>query len=179
MKNLLFFLIASLILLSCKTTNEANAQTPHHSAMNKETKPLFGSAYLIGKIDRNGLLKKNYKSWFMSGYDGYQVDEATVAPLKGNLENIKIKVFMGTWCPDSRREVPHFYKILDHLQFNPDHLVVISMDKYKETPEEYEVGLGIQRVPTFIFYENDEEIGRIVESPTQSLEADMVGIIQN
>lgn len=157
--------------------NEANAQTSNQTTVNKETKPLFGSPYLIGEVNRDGFMKEHYKDWFEANYNSHQVDEATLAPLKESLQDVEIKVFMGTWCPDSQREVPHFYKILDYLQLDESQLTVISMDKYKETPEEYENGLNIQRVPTFIFYRNDEEIGRIVESPNQSLEIDMVGIV--
>jgi len=37
--------------------------------------------------------------------------------------------------------------------------------------------LKIELVPTIIFYKQDTEIGRIVESPQTSLEEDMVDII--
>ncbi len=38
-------------------------------------------------------------------------------------------------------------------------------------------GMEIHFVPTFIFYRNDEEIGRIVEMPYESLEKDMLEIV--
>jgi hypothetical protein len=37
--------------------------------------------------------------------------------------------------------------------------------------------LDIQRVPTFIFYKNNIEAGRIIENPETSLEQDMVKIL--
>lgn len=159
--------------------NEVNAQnTSNQTTMNQETKPLFGSPYLIGKVNRDGFMKKNYKTWFEDYYKNYEVNTEALMPLKEKMNDIQIKVFMGTWCPDSQREVPRFYKILDNLQLNESQLTVISMDKYKETPEEYEVGMNIQRVPTFIFYRGQEEIGRIIESPEKSLEKDMVKIVE-
>ncbi|MEZ4888938.1 MAG: thioredoxin family protein [Chitinophagales bacterium] len=180
MKNLLFLLITTLLFASCKTMHEAKAQpqASTQQSMNQEVKPVFGSSYLIGKVNREGFMKENYNDWFQASYNEYEVDETTLAVLQGKLENVEVKVFMGTWCPDSQREVPHFYKILDDLQFDENQLTVISMDKYKETPEEYETGLDIQRVPTIIFYKGDQEMGRIVESPNISLEKDMTEIVK-
>ena len=43
--------------------------------------------------------------------------------------------------------------------------------------EEFEKGLNITNVPTFIFYKNGKEVNRIVESPRVSLEQDMIDII--
>jgi hypothetical protein len=34
--------------------------------------------------------------------------------------------------------------------------------------------MNIERVPTFIFKRGGEEIGRIIETPDESLEADML-----
>ncbi|MEM1407485.1 MAG: hypothetical protein AAGG59_11970, partial [Bacteroidota bacterium] len=45
------------------------------------------------------------------------------------------------------------------------------------SPGREESGQNIHRVPTFIFHKNGEEIGRIVESPKESLEVDMLKIV--
>jgi len=39
-------------------------------------------------------------------------------------------------------------------------------------------GLEIHFVPTFIFYRDEEEIGRIIEMPYESLEKDMLEIVK-
>ncbi|MFK7904349.1 MAG: thioredoxin family protein [Chitinophagales bacterium] len=145
--------------------------------MNKETTALSGIAYLIGRINRDGLLQENYKSWFEETYQGYEVNETTLELLKEKLQGVSIKIFMATWCPDARREVPRFYKILDIISFNEQELGVVSLDRYKETPEKHEAGFSIRSVPTFIFYRNEQELGRIVERPSISLEEDMLKII--
>jgi thiol-disulfide isomerase/thioredoxin len=92
-------------------------------------------------------------------------------------DNLKIKIVMGTWCPDSRREVPKLMKILDIWRFPVSQLTIIGVDKAKKAPvSEYE-SLDIQRVPTFIIYKNNIEAGRIIENPVTSLEQDMVNIL--
>lgn len=37
----------------------------------------------------------------------------------------------------------------------------------------------IERVPTFIFYKNESEIGRIIETPVETLEKDILNILKN
>ena len=86
-----------------------------------------------------------------------------------NKDNLKIKIVIGTWCPDSRREVPKFMMILDIWKFPVSKVTFIGVDNAKLSPVgEYE-SLNILRVPTFIIYKNNIEAGRIIENPVTSL----------
>ena len=89
---------------------------------------------------------------------------------------------MGTWCGDSKREVPKFYKLLDEAQFPLDRLTMVGVSReranYKQSPGGEEEGLHIARVPTFIFYKDGEEINRFVETPVQSLEEDVLQLLK-
>ena len=49
--------------------------------------------------------------------------------------------------------------------------------KIGDLSEGLEEGLDIQRTPTFIFFKNGVEIGRIVETPRDSLENDILKIV--
>ena len=84
---------------------------------------------------------------------------------------------MGTWCPDSRREVPRFMRILNIWKFPVSMVTFIGVDNAKLSPVGEYDKLDIQRVPTFIIYKNNIEAGRIIENPTTSLEQDMVNIL--
>jgi len=84
---------------------------------------------------------------------------------------------MGTWCPDSRREVPRFMRVLDTWQFPVESVTFIGVDNEKQSPVGEYVNLDIKRVPTFIIYKNNLEAGRIIENPVSSLEQDMVDIL--
>jgi thiol-disulfide isomerase/thioredoxin len=84
---------------------------------------------------------------------------------------------MGTWCPDSRREVPRFMRVLKETGFPADKVTLIGVDNVKFSPIDNYDGLGIERVPTFILYKNNVEAGRIIENPVTSLEQDMVNIL--
>jgi thiol-disulfide isomerase/thioredoxin len=97
--------------------------------------------------------------------------------LEINKENISIKIVMGTWCPDSRREVPRFMRVLNAWQFPTDKLTFIGVDDTKQSPVGEYDKLDIHRVPTFIIYKNNLEAGRIIENPATSLEQDLVNIL--
>ncbi len=78
---------------------------------------------------------------------------------------------------DSRREVPRFFKIIDEIQFPQERIKIFGVDRKKESSEGDIAALNIELVPTFIFYVNEKEIGRIIETPEVSLEGDMLKIL--
>ena len=137
--------------------------------------------FLLGKIDKNGLTSGHYNDWFSKNYEDYELDEATIKNISTKLNDYHITLFMGTWCGDSKKEVPRFYKILEACNFPEDQLTVIALSAksymYKQSPNHYEAGLNIHRVPTFIFYKNRREVNRIVEHPVERLEKDILTII--
>lgn len=149
--------------------------------VNQEGKDEYGEPMLIGLIDRKGLQKEPFSYWFQSEYDSYAVNTEVLAPVQGKLQDVDIEVFLGTWCSDSQREMPRFYKILDHLGAGEQRLNVIAVydhgEMYKKSPQGEEAGKNIEFVPTFIFSRNGAELGRIIESPQVSLEADMAAIL--
>ncbi len=148
--------------------------------INKEEQEKGKAPYLLGKINKEGLTSSNY-SWFQKNYDSYEPNKEIVDQLAKKINSFEIKIFLGTWCGDSKREVPKFYSILEDCKFPIDQLTMIAVSNkasvYKQSPENEEMGLNIHRVPTFIFYKNGIEINRIVESPQRSLEKDILEII--
>jgi hypothetical protein len=52
------------------------------------------------------------------------------------------------------------------------------MTREKTTPQNYEEGLHVTNVPTFIFYKDGKEMNRIVEFPIKTLESDMLTILK-
>lgn len=141
-----------------------------------------GQKDLLGLCDRTALQKEPFEEWMEANYTNYQPDQELLAKWEPDWEGLRIDVFMGTWCGDSRREVPRFYKILDEWSSPAENIRLINVDKtpeaYKKSPTHEEQGKLIHRVPTFIVYRNGEEIGRIVESPVTSLEMDLLQILK-
>lgn len=137
---------------------------------------------LIGKFNEQGLERSPFDSWFFKNRDAYTPKSETISKLRSQLPEYTISLFMGTWCGDSKREVPRFYKILKDAEFPLDRLTSIAVSReketYKQSPGGEEEGLDIHRVPTIILYRDGEEINRIVERPRVSLEEDLVKIIE-
>ena len=140
-----------------------------------------GNPKLLGKIDKISLQQAPFNAWFEPHYDDYLVNKQVVSKLKDSLNQYTIKVFLGTWCGDSKKEVPRFYHILDKAKFPASQLEVVAVDNkpeaYKQAPNHEEKGLNIHRVPTFIFYKNGLEVNRIVEHPMETLERDILTIV--
>lgn len=135
------------------------------------------SGNLIGKIEKSAFAEGQFKGWFNRFYDSYSSDKKVVKKLKRKFKGVTIVGFMGTWCGDSKRETPSFYKVLEQANFDFKNLTLIAVDRSKKTPDNLEKGLNIIRVPTFIFYKKGKEIGRYVEYPRESLEKDILTIV--
>ena len=137
--------------------------------------------FLIGKIDKNILTGDNYNIWFKNNFDNYTPNFVIIKDISNELKSYDIKLFMGTWCGDSKNEVPKIFKILEACNFPMEQLMTVAVSNdpkmYKQSPEHEELGLNIHRVPTVIFYKNGKEINRIVEHPVKSFEEDIQNII--
>ena len=187
MKNLFISVFLLLVCFSsCKTIKPVakggsgtiekseTAQDPH----SKEFDFSEQSTWLIGIITYGQLAREPYSAWSVKGFDDYQFNSDAVNQLlEINNDNLSIKIVMGTWCSDSRREVPRFMRILNIWQFPSTRLTIYGVDKEKQCPVGDFDKFKIERVPTFILYKNNVEVGRIIETPKTSLEQDMVNIL--
>jgi hypothetical protein len=180
-----FFLI-TLLLGACRSTKPAADTKPvakantisATDAATTEVNFHDQSTWILGYFKPVQLTHYPYSTWLMKGYDDYQVNtDALNKLLDIDKEGITLKIVMGVWCPDSRREVPRFMKVLAAWHFPTDKTVFIGVDDAKQSPIGEYAGLEIQRVPTFIIYKNNIEAGRIIENPVTSLEQDMVNIL--
>lgn len=148
---------------------------------NKEITLENGKKFLLGKINMDGLNSEPYQAWFQQGHESYDVDETLIKVIKKPLKRHQIKLFLGTWCGDSKREVPRIIKVLETANFPMNKLEIVALDRrkglVKTSPTGEEQGLNIIKVPTIIFFKDGKEVNRIVESPIESLEEDTVQIV--
>jgi len=139
---------------------------------------------LIGPCNHDAFAMQEFQEWFDKNYENYEPKPAIIKTLKTlPLTGISLKIVMGTWCSDSRREVPRFYRIMDEIGFPADQVNLLMVDCDKKIPGMDIEDLRIERVPTLIFYRTygegkPKEIGRIIETPIHSLEKDMLDILQ-
>ncbi len=173
MKNLILFSLAFTFAI---ITNYAQP-------FNKEIMQNGEIPMLLGKINKEALSENTYSEWFLKNYEAYQPNIEKIGEIKKLLPQYTVTAFLGTWCGDSKKELPVLYKIMDEAEFPLDRLTVIAVsndsENYKRSPGGEEEGLNIHRVPTFIFYKDGKEINRIVEHPINTLEDDILQILQH
>ncbi|HJQ37032.1 MAG TPA: peptidylprolyl isomerase [Thermoanaerobaculia bacterium] len=104
----------------------------------------------------------------------YKADASVVEMMKSYVKpEDRVEVIMGTWCPDSLREVPKFLRIVDDLQSQYGVALpatFVAVDRAKQKP------VKVEKVATFIYYRGDRELGRIVERPTALFEDDLLAL---
>ncbi|WP_298556503.1 thioredoxin domain-containing protein [uncultured Algibacter sp.] len=168
----------TLLLIILLSLQFSFSQSLNHIEFDKK-----GNEVLLGVINKNGLTSNTFNTWFSKNHKNYLVNKGITKQLKDSLKHYEIKVFLGTWCGDSKKEVPRFYKVIEAAKFPESQLQVIAVNRtkeaYKQSPNHEEKGLNIHRVPTFILYKNGKEVNRIVEHPKETLERDMLNIVTN
>jgi hypothetical protein len=185
MKHIFVFLILFLVCFNgCKTSKPVTGisasvdQQVASDNTNQNVNFSEQSTWILGYFNLNRLYQPPYSTWFSSGYNDYKYNSDIVDKLnKIEKSDITVKIIMGTWCSDSRREVPRLMKVLNSSNFTPDKIQLIGVDNEKKSPIGDFDSFNIQRVPTIIIYKNNIEVGRIIENPTTSLEQDMVNIL--
>lgn len=156
-------IVLVVFFISCGTKPESSFSRLTNDA---------GDEVWIGSFSKSDL-ERDF-TWFKEEYEGYTVDMETMTTVKPYLKDVVVKVYMGTWCSDSQREVPHFFKIMDAIKFKKIEIVGLSEDK--TTPDGLEKEYTIENVPTFIFLKDGKEVNRMVEYPLETLEKDMLAI---
>ncbi len=137
-----------------------------------------GKPMLIGTATKSVFSDSNFSDWFTKEYSTYKVDTNTIKSIGNKVNDKKIKIVLGTWCSDSRREVPRMLKILDIIGFPQNSLSLVFVDRTKKGIADETKGLDIKRVPTIIISKDKKELGRIIETPIETLEKDLTKIIK-
>ncbi len=129
------------------------------------------------RITRDKILASG--SEWQDTYDQYKPEPELIDVLKSRIgNNLRMDVYLGLWCPDSRNNVPVFLKIIDAVSAPLD-VSYYNLERKSDKSARYFVEeLKIERVPTFIVYRDGKEIGRIVENPQVTMLDDLIQILQ-
>ncbi len=139
--------------------------------------PQLNKPVMIGYCNLTGLEKGEFGEIFKTEFEKYKPKKKYIERLTPVIDKIEFTVVLGTWCGDSKEQVPHFYKILKACNYSDKRVKAIGVDRSKTAIIVKIDDLNIERVPTFILYKNGIEIGRIVETPDKNLERDLWTII--
>lgn len=152
---------------------------PPVSAEQARSVPNVSLPLIVGEISTNRLI--DTLPAYVQKKGEYQPDVTVLEMMKPLVrEGDRVEVFMGTWCDDSQREVPKFLRIADDLksQFGVELPVrFVAVDKSKQQPAALLEGKSLQKVATFIYYRDGQELGRIEERPQGVFEDDLLALM--
>jgi len=160
MRPALLYSAAMLMLLGCSTAPEAERAAQAD----------------LGWMAASTLLGEGYPA-FAEVYDNAVIAPEFLELIRQVQEDAEVLVFLGTWCGDSRREVPRFLRIADEAGITQDRIRLYNLDRSKTSPDGLSERWMIERVPTFIVLRTGREVGRIVERPRSTLEGDLLLIL--
>jgi len=147
-----------------------------------------GSKVLLGEITKEDIVS-NLGPWDASYFE-YQPDEILLGDIAGRMNGVSFIVVLGTWCSDSHEQVPRFWKVLDAIGFPMEKVKMFGVERGTPKPDpalaqelidwskNLRAWYGTDRVETIIVYRNGAELGRIVEAPAKSIEADLLEILK-
>lgn len=156
------------------------AMTAGAQEMNKKYEdPTRSKQVLLNLCTREGLTSfPEFKESYDANYAAYKVDSTALQTIASALKDKNITIVLGTWCGDSKYQVPNFLKILDAAKVDPSQIKYIGVDGKKHAENGLIDQMKITNVPTFIFTDKKgTEVARITEHPTESLEKDMVKLL--
>jgi len=130
---------------------------------------------LVGPLTREDLLEKlpEWKPYIQA----YSPDLEVVGRLQNMHEEVQVEIFLGTWCPDCRQHVSAWLKLTDMVRNPLLKTTFTGIPRQRDLRQEFIEGRNVERVPTFIVHFRGREIGRIIETPKVSVEADLWQIL--
>ncbi|MFL6291415.1 MAG: TlpA family protein disulfide reductase [Thermoanaerobaculia bacterium] len=165
---------APLAVLACiiglAASSCATSTTPSAPQAKPEEKPV-----LVGETTRERI--EAAPEWAAAKAESQPDPEASRA-LASVPPGAEVTIFLGTWCGDSRREVPRFWKALDLAGSDvPFAIHYIGVDRQKKEPAAPVTNNDIRYVPTFLVHREGREVGRIVEESPHGIEKDLLALL--
>jgi hypothetical protein len=135
----------------------------------------YGTLELLGPLSKEEILE-NFPDWQVE-VASYVPNMEVIEKLQALPSEIKIEIFLGTWCSDTKRNVSAYFKIMDMVDSPLIMTTYIGIPEEDDSRKPFIEGKNIIKVPTFIVYIDNQEKGRIIEDPVKSVEEDLLDII--
>jgi thiol-disulfide isomerase/thioredoxin len=132
---------------------------------------------LNGSVTQAKLINNKNFTWFDNEYKNYQPNMELVNQLKPLKEDLKVLIIAGTWCSDTQRELPRFFKIANTVGIPQKNIEIVMVNENKVCTSFNISVLEVTNVPTFIFFKDGKEQGRIIEKPKVTLEEDICNLL--
>ena len=169
----IIFLFFLTVLVSCSSLHKL-------SKIDYSVVPDDRAKILKGSINRSLIENDSSFAWFKENMKLGQADEAAVAAFKQKGNQFKLIIFGGTWCEDTQNILPKIYRVADQSGYPEKNILLIGVDRKKQTIHDLHLIYKISNVPTIIVLKDGKEIGRVVEyGKSGSPEKDLAEIVQS
>ncbi|MGO2294685.1 MAG: TlpA family protein disulfide reductase [Psychroflexus halocasei] len=156
--------------------------TPFSSINSEKVTKEQSYELMLGEFTLDELMDSRNAGWYNAVYDRYSPKPKFIEEISNidGLDEITFSIYLGTWCPDSRRELPRLIKIFDKADISHEKLKLVGVTQRKQIPnitDKERKELNVFNVPTIIVYKNGQEMNRFVEYAVESLEEDLYKIM--
>lgn len=135
-----------------------------------QTAKLKAKPPLLGEQYAEGL--REYKPEYARLADEYTPTAPALAALKKQAEDVRVRVYFGTWCPVCGRLVPRVIRVAEELAGSKVAFEYYGLPQPMSDDPVTE-SKNLRAVPTAIIYAGDKEIGRLtgadLNSPEKSI----------
>lgn len=133
---------------------------------------------LLGTHARAGLLAHSPE--YGRGAAVYKPDPLLVNRLRGQLRDVKLRVFFGSWCPHCRHMLPHVLKLEEGLAGSKVTFEYYGLPRPPAAWQDAEVvRLGVKGVPAAIVYVAGREAGRLGSNDFARVELSLSSLLEN
>lgn len=136
-----------------------------------------GQKVLIGRISEKILANDPAFGWFYTGVNKYKPDPRMIKYISAYRDSFNVVVFAGTWCPDTHRLLPQFYRVMLASSYPADRIRLYAVDRNLKALGDEATTFQLKKTPTFIILHNGKEVGRIEGSVHRNMESDIVAIL--
>jgi len=159
------------MIMLCVASQAATPSPLHRQVGSFEGKPV-----MVGSLTRTEI-EKIVPGWVQAEVEVRPL-VATARKLASVGKGARVSVYLGTWCPDSRREVSRLWRTLDEVGDNVSFTIrYFGIDHGLHRPANLVKAAHLVRVPTFVVERDGRELGRIVEVSPHGIENDLLALL--
>ena len=147
----------AVIIISCTSYKHVRYETIYKG--NEKT--------LKGVINRQVIESDTSFPWFKENMKWGRTDADALNTFKTKHKLFNIIIFGGTWCEDTQNLLPKFYKLVNESGYPENQILLLGVDRKKNTIDSLNIRYKISKVPTFIVLHKGKEVGRVVEYGTK------------
>lgn len=131
---------------------------------------------LVGLHAQTGLTE--HSPAYSRSAAAYSPNPDALAKLRASKDDVRVRVYFGSWCPHCKRHVPFMLRVENELADKQG----IKFEYYglpKPGPGQADWPDGVRNVPTAIIYVGGKEVGRVKDNQWRAPELTLSQLVTN